>query len=145
MQLTDSKRSDSVRKTLDYNSEFYATYYRNPFLKYRYDLLYRAKRVADIFDRAGVDFGVPGFRAFEYGFGAGHLLQVASSASAVVGMESSSAAVSNARTERPNNHPHWEMIEWADATQIPLDSESFDLVTASHVLEHLPDDDTVLD
>ena len=32
------------------------------------------------------------------------------------------------------------MIEWADCTHTRLDSESFDLVSAAHVLEHLPDD-----
>lgn len=129
---------------LQYNSKVYADYYRNPLLKLRYDLLYRAKRVAWLLDSAGVVLNAAGFRAFEYGFGAGHLLRVVASASAVVGMEYSPSAVARAVAEKPPGHPGWHISQWSEATGIPLESESFDLVTASHVLEHLPDDQGAL-
>jgi ubiquinone/menaquinone biosynthesis C-methylase UbiE len=129
---------------LQYNSKVYADYYRNPLLKLRYDLLYRANRIAWLLHASGVVLSAPGFRVFEYGFGAGHLLHAVASASAVVGMESSPSAVARATAEKPQSHPGWHISQWSDATSIPLESESFDLVTASHVLEHLPDDQAAI-
>ena len=136
--------SDPVDETLHYNAKVYADYYRNPLLNLGYDYLYRQKRIAWLLKSAGVDIGAPGFRAFEYGFGAGHLLRVVASASAVVGMEFSQSAVDKARRDKPPDHPCWQMQVWSDATRIPLESASFNLVTASHVLEHLPDDQAAL-
>jgi ubiquinone/menaquinone biosynthesis C-methylase UbiE len=133
------------REALAYNKRVYAAYYRNPLLMVRYDLLYRERRIARLLREAGVELGRGGFRAFEYGFGAGHLLRVVARASQVVGMEGSPSAVEHARALMPAAHPHWQMSEWSDATRLPVPDGAFDLVTASHVLEHLPDDDAALD
>jgi SAM-dependent methyltransferase len=138
------KQNESKQETLRYNAEVYANYYKNPLLRLRYDLLYRAKRISWLLKSAGVHVATPGFRAFEYGFGAGHLLRVVAPASAVVGMEYSPSAVARARLEKPKGHPYWQMNEWSDANRIPLESASFDLVSASHVLEHLDDDQAAL-
>ena len=139
------RRSESADEALRYNAEVYKTYYRNPLLMLRYDLLYRERRIAKLLTAASIDVTQPGFRAFEYGFGAGHLLRVVSRASSVVGMESSPSAVARANSQKPAGHPDWQMSEWGDATKIPLPTEHFDLVSASHVLEHLDDDDAALD
>lgn len=136
---------EPVDETLDYNRESYERHWANPLKKLRYELLYRQRRIAALLERCGVDLHRPGFRAFEYGFGMGHLLQVAAPASEVVGYEASSSAVARARAEAPAGHPGWQIVQHSDATALPLPSASFDLVTASHVLEHLPDDDAALD
>jgi SAM-dependent methyltransferase len=133
-----------AQDALAYNKRVYAGYYSNPLLMLRYDLLYREGRIAKLLDESGVDLTRAGFRAFEYGFGAGHLLRVVAQASSVVGMEGSPSAVQRARALRPG-HADWQMSEWSDATRLPLPDAGFDLVTASHVLEHLPDDDAALD
>lgn len=140
----DTRNICSVEDTIDYNKRVYANYYRNSLIGIRYDLLYRTKRLSHILKLKGIDPSRPGFRAFEYGFGGGHLLHIVSRASEVVGMESSPTAVARARARMPKGHPHWEIIQWDDATRISLEGEYFDLVTASHVLEHLPDDGAAL-
>jgi SAM-dependent methyltransferase len=135
---------DRVERTIRFNYESYASYYKGALVDLRYDLIYRSKRIADLLERAGIDPRSPGFAAFEYGFGAGHLLRVVADAEKVVGFEFSPSAVERARSAAPPGHPHWEMREWADCTSLPLPSGEFDLVTASHVLEHLDDDDAAL-
>ena len=135
---------DSVQDTLDYNARAYRDYYRGSRIGLRYDLRYRSDRVARLLREAGVDLGRPGFAAFEYGFGGGHMLQVVAAASRVVGLEASSSAVERAKQAAPPGHPAWEIGQWDDATQLPFDDGSFDLVTASHVLEHLEDDEAAL-
>ena len=141
-QQVDEAAADA---TLAYNKQIYASYYRNPLLMVRYDLLYRERRVARLLREAGVQLSRAGFRAFEYGFGAGHLLRVVSRAQQVVGMEGSPSAVVHARALMPAGHANWQISEWSDAAHLPVADAAFDLVTASHVLEHLPDDDAALD
>ncbi len=136
---------DPAHETVEFNYSTYEKYYRQPLVELRYDLIYRQRRIADLLDRAGIDPGRPGFAAFEYGFGAGHLLRVIANASRVVAMEFSPSAVEKGRRLAPEGHPSWEVRQHADATDLPLESDSFDLVTASHVLEHLEQDDDVLD
>ncbi|HWB74517.1 MAG TPA: class I SAM-dependent methyltransferase [Nannocystaceae bacterium] len=135
---------DRVERTIRFNYETYASYYKGALVDLRYDLIYRSKRIADLLERAGIYPSAPGFAAFEYGFGAGHLLRVVSAAEKVVGFEFSPSAVERAQKAAPPGHPSWEMREWADATSLPLPSGAFDLVTASHVLEHLDDDHAAL-
>lgn len=67
-------------------------------------------------------------------------------ADTVVGIESSPSAVTHARALVTKNQCQgWELIQHGDAAQLPLDDERFDLMSASHVLEHLADDDAALD
>jgi len=136
---------DGVQETIRFNYESYRSYYRGSLVDLRYDLIYRARRIADLLARAGIDPARPGFSACEYGFGAGHLLRVVARASRVEGLEFSPSAVERAQRSQPAGHGGWNMQQWADATALPLESDAFDLVTASHVLEHLEDDDAALD
>jgi SAM-dependent methyltransferase len=136
---------DDVQDTIRFNYDTYRSYYRGSLVDLRYDLIYRARRIADLLARAGIDPSCPGFAACEYGFGAGHLLRVVAGASRVEGLEFSPSAVDRAQRSQPPGHSGWRMQQWADATALPLESEAFDLVTASHVLEHLEDDDAALD
>lgn len=135
---------DRVEETIRYNYESYAKHYAQPLVDLRYDLIYRQHRIAHVLAEAGIDPSRPGFAAFEYGFGAGHLLQVVAGASRVVGFEFSPSAVEKARRAQPAGHPDWDIREHADAEKLGLPDASFDLVTASHVLEHLEDDEAVL-
>jgi SAM-dependent methyltransferase len=137
--------SDRVAETIRYNYESYAKHYSQPLVDLRYDLIYRQHRIAKLLADAGIVPERPGFSAFEYGFGAGHLLRVVAGASRVVGFEFSPSAVKKARALKPENHPDWDIREHADAAKLGLPSGSFDLVTASHVLEHLENDEAVLD
>lgn len=144
MAGTESTSETDLKSTLAYNQSFYARHYRNPFLALRYDLLYRSRRLHRLLNDAGVDLARPGFRSFEYGFGAAHLLKQLRASEVVVGCEFSRSAVASARFGKPSSHPHWHMIDWADSTSLPFRSDSFDLVACCHVLEHLPDDTTLL-
>jgi len=134
-----------IDESLKFNRKFYADYYRNPALMWQYDLMYRARRIPHLLKTAGIDLCCPGFSLLEYGFGAGHLLYALAAASEVIGMEYSPTAVARAQANKPTGHPCWEMIQWGDGGAIPLESRRFDLVCASHVLEHLEDDNAALD
>jgi ubiquinone/menaquinone biosynthesis C-methylase UbiE len=136
--------NDTERETTQFNRSVYATYYRNPLVGLRYDLRYRARRIANLLRKHGVDPARPGFAAFEYGFGEGQLLRVVRNASSVVGFEMSASAVDRAMAMKPTGHGDWRMTKWEDATSLPLEDDSFDMVTASHVLEHVPNDERAL-
>jgi SAM-dependent methyltransferase len=131
-------------ETVEFNRAVYASYYRNPLVGLRYDLRYRARRIAKLLRTHGIDPARPGFAAFEYGFGEGQLLRVVRSASRVVGFEMSASAVARAEGMKPAGHADWRMSKWEDATSLPLEDDGFDLVTASHVLEHVPEDERAL-
>lgn len=135
---------ETERETVQYNRTVYAAYYRNPLVGLRYDLRYRARRIAGLLRRRGIDPARGGFAAFEYGFGEGQLLRLVRAASRVVGLEMSASAVTRAEAMKPPGHPDWSMQTWEDATTLPLPDDSFDLVTASHVLEHVPEDERAL-
>lgn len=136
--------STTDQSTLSYNRSFYARHYSNPLVALRYDLIYRSRRLKRLLDDEGVDVSRPDFRAFEYGFGAGHLLRQLSSSNLVVGCEFSPSAVVSARAHRPASSAHWHMMEWADSSALPFRSGSFDLVACCHVLEHVHDDLSLL-
>jgi SAM-dependent methyltransferase len=137
-------QTTSERETVQFNRRTYADYYRNPLVGLRYDLLYRARRIGRFLERHDIDPSRPGFSAFEYGFGEGQLLRLVRRASRVVGYEMSQSAVERATRGMPPGHPDWTMRQWEDATSLPLPNDDFDLVTASHVLEHVPRDERAL-
>lgn len=136
--------AEDVEPTVRFNRSVYASYYRNPLVGLRYDLRYRARRIAELLRRHGIEPAREGFAAFEYGFGEGQLLRLVRDASRVFGLEMSASAVERAQRSKPPGHPDWHMQTWEDATRIPVDDASFDLVTASHVLEHVPEHETAL-
>ncbi|HYO96143.1 MAG TPA: class I SAM-dependent methyltransferase [Polyangiaceae bacterium] len=136
--------AEHVRAALAHNEAFYRTYYRNPLIHFRYDLLYRARRIAKLLASSGVDVSRPGFSVFEYGFGAGHLLKTLRHASLIKGVEASDAAVARLREKWPSNAARLELEQWSDATRLPYGDAEFDLTICSHVLEHLPDDELAL-
>jgi ubiquinone/menaquinone biosynthesis C-methylase UbiE len=136
---------DPAQQTVEFNYSTYEKYYGKPLVNLRYDLIYRQHRIADLLAQHAIDPSAPGFAAFEYGFGAGHLLRVVQHASKVTALEFSPSAVAAGRRLAPAGHPCWQVDEHADASALPLPSDSQDLVTASHVLEHLANDEEVLD
>ncbi|MBI2061065.1 MAG: class I SAM-dependent methyltransferase, partial [Nitrospirae bacterium] len=140
----DPAPENDPQSTLAYNQSFYATHYRNPFLALRYDLIYRSRRLRQILAGARIDLSKPGFRSFEYGFGAAHFLKTLRASETIVGCEFSRSAVAAARSDRPASHPHWHMLDWDDPTSLPFRNGSFDLISCCHVLEHLPDDEPMI-
>lgn len=133
-----------LKLALEQNEAFYRTYYTNPFVDFRYDLLYRTRRITALLERSGVALTRPGFSVFEYGFGGGHLLRAMRQATLIRGVEASEAAVARLQRRWPTRSANLELKQWSDASRLPYGDGEFDLTICSHVLEHLPDDEAAL-
>jgi SAM-dependent methyltransferase len=75
----------------------------------------------------------PGAALLDVGFGTGSFLRrLAGGGFAVTGVDTSDAAVSRALQDGLT-------VKWADAQDLPFADASFDVVTARHMLYHVPD------
>src|SRR5437764_726364 len=78
-----------------------------------------------------------GSRALDYGCGTGHFARRLSRHYVVNGLDSSSAARDQTREIAP------DVSVLGDVDEVP--TRAFDLVTALHVLEHIPDPSPTID
>jgi len=125
--VTNTDVEDAVRALMD--QEFYSEYSQ---IEDRH-WWFRGRR--EIFTRllAPLADG-PRLRILDIGFGTGAMLVFLARYGSVVGMDMSVEAIRFARTRC--NLP----MLLGDITQIPLETASFDLVTAFDIIEHVDDD-----
>jgi ubiquinone/menaquinone biosynthesis C-methylase UbiE len=86
--------------------------------------------------------GVPmaGVRVLDVGFGSGMLLFLFERSCAIAGTELSSAAIERARARAAAaGYARFEFVQ-SEGLRLPFPDESFDVVIASHVIEHVFDD-----
>ena len=126
------------------NAEYYDTYYRKPawWFRFRYDTQIKRKTVLALIKKAG--FLLSGQKVLEIGFGSGVVLFSFELDCAISGIEVSPSAVKIARQRAQRLGYEKVDMRLATSTLMPYPDASFDIVIASHVLEHVPSDSDVL-
>ncbi len=120
-----------------YEGEFYQT--NRWRWVFRDDCRYRKNRLLEVLGQLG--FSCDDARIFELGFGAGDLLFQFPTACTLMGVELSEAAVQAISADPRLDRYHGEWFRpLAPDGSVPAPPRRADLVLASHVLEHVPDD-----
>jgi len=105
----------------------------------RYDARYRLLLMEELFREYGIPFEHQ--RVFELGFGTGSLLLRFDSTSVLHGSEISESAVCAMQNDaRVSAYRETRFVLSADSGQPSFPGDQYDVVMASHVLEHVPDD-----
>jgi SAM-dependent methyltransferase len=140
--LRPSQRDILAQQKELYEGEFYRT--NRWRWVYRDDCRYRKNRLLEVIAQLG--FSCHDARILELGFGTGDLLLQFPTGCTLMGVELSRAAV-DAMIADPRllqYRGHW-FQPLLDDGSLPTPPRRADLVLASHVLEHVPDDRRVLD
>jgi len=119
---------------------FYKDYYNKPdwWFKFRYDTQYKVKSALYALEK--IKFNCKNKNIFEFGFGSGELLLSFQDSNGISGVEISAIAVEKIINKAANKEIREYMFKLADNKNIYSYSKSaFDLVIASHVIEHLED------
>lgn len=120
-----------------YEGEFYRT--NRWRWVFRDDCRYRKNRLFEVLSQLG--FGCADARIFELGFGAGDLLFQFPTGCTLMGVELSEAAVQAIAADPRLDRYHGDWFRpLAEDGSVPAPPRRADLVLASHVLEHVPDD-----
>jgi SAM-dependent methyltransferase len=110
---------------------------------FRYDGRYRLWLMEDIFRRFEIPFERQ--KVFELGFGSGSLLLRFDATSALHGAElSESALASLAQDARARSYRELRLIPTQADGSPSFPDRDYDIVIASHVIEHVPDDRAAL-
>ncbi len=125
-----------------YQGAFYRRFRRLRWL-FRYDCRYRLLVMEELFQRHGIPF--ERVKVFELGFGTGDLLLRFDTTCTVHGCELSEDAIEIVRKEaKALCHGDVKLVRSANDGGAVFPSTGYDIVIASHVLEHVPDDAGVL-
>ena len=141
----------SVKPTPEYstvedaNRNLYDTYYNKPFWwwTFRYATQIKKKTCLHLVKAAGKSLKYQ--KVLEIGFGCGSTLFSFDKSSEIYGLEMSKSAIKQAEknaTRKKFRRWHFNGTEQLD---LPFESGIFDIVIASHVLEHVEDDQFFLE
>lgn len=110
---------------------------------FRFDIRYRCRRLHEVLDELSISTN--GVSVLDFGFGAGDLLASFPKECSVCGVDVSPSAVETAR-----NKEIFKKFRKAQFQTVPEHNndefihEKFDLVLSSHVIEHVDDDEVLL-
>ncbi len=141
--LTSKASGNDTLHAEDANKALYDTYYRKPWwwFRCRYDTQIKKRTCLYLMRKGGKSRRNQ--RVLELGFGSGEVLNSFHKTSEIYGLEMSPSAIEHAeRRARKKKFKHYEFLPIKDS--FPFPDASFDIVIASHVLEHVPDDSTTI-
>lgn len=130
---------------MDPNS-FFKDYYNKPdwWFKFRYDTQFKVKSA--FYALSKIKFNCTGKNIFEFGFGSGELLLNFKNANGIYGVEISHIAIDKIKIKTVRRGIQKYNFEPAVREKIYSFQKSvFDLVIASHVIEHLADTGEFID
>ena len=133
------KRS-SPSGTLQNNIEMYDDYYQKPdwWFKFRYDTQVKRKTCLHLLRVAGR--GLSGQRVLEIGFGSGAVLFSFQDNCEIYGLEISTSAIEHARRKAGDVGYKKFEFQAISGDLLPYPDDFFDVLIASHVVEHLEND-----
>ncbi|MHB8580426.1 MAG: class I SAM-dependent methyltransferase [Ignavibacteriaceae bacterium] len=124
------------------SNDFYIAYYNKPgwWFKFRYDTQYKVKSA--LFALRKVKFNDARKNIFEFGFGSGELLLRFHRASGIYGIEISPIAIDKMKNKMSKGKKIVNDFKLANKNDIySFQKYGFDLIIASHVIEHLENTD----
>lgn len=131
-----------VRRT---NIETFDQYYNKPawWFRWRYDTQIKKKTCLALLKKLNIDWSNK--RIFEIGFGSGDILFSFPRSCELFGVELSASAVEQARTRAAKKgYTRYAFSLLDNSSSLSLPDHTVDLVIASHVLEHVPDEHETL-
>lgn len=127
-----------VRRT---NIETFGQYYNKPawWFRWRYDTQIKKKTCLALLEKLNIDWSNK--KILEIGFGSGDILFSFPRSCELFGVEISASAVEQARTRAAKNgYTRYTFSLLDNSSSLSLPDHTVDLVIASHVLEHVPDE-----
>jgi ubiquinone/menaquinone biosynthesis C-methylase UbiE len=133
-----------VSKVLDKNIQMYDTYYQKPdwWFRFRYDTQVKRKTCLYLLKQAGRSLNNQ--RVLEIGFGSGATLFSFAPSCEIFGLEISHSAVKRAQEKARKLGYRASRFEMVQDASLPYPQEYFDVIIASHVVEHVEDDQRLL-
>jgi SAM-dependent methyltransferase len=142
MKMHDVPGSGLERQRAIYGGDFYRSFRRLRWL-FRFDCRYRILIMEQLFARRGIPF--EGLKVFELGFGTGYLLKRFDWSCAIHGCELSPQAVEQLKIRSGmERYRELKLVCAGPEGEAVFPDRDYDLVIASHVLEHVPDDEETL-
>lgn len=123
------------------NIETFDQYYNKPawWFRWRYDTQIKKKTCFALLKKLNIDWSNK--KIFELGFGSGDILFSFPRSCEISGVELSASAVEQAKARaKKNGYTRYTFSSLDNGGTLPLSDLSVDLVIASHVLEHVPDE-----
>ncbi len=105
----------------------------------RYDRRYRTRLTEELFRKHAIPFERQ--RVFELGFGSGELLLRFDTTSSIHGCDISESAVTTMQKDpRARDYQNPTFVHSSSSGDAVFPADEYDIVIASHVIEHVPDD-----
>jgi len=137
---------NGVMRTAEANLETFGWYYDKPqcWFRWRYDTQVKRKTCLALVKSLKRNWANK--RIFELGFGSGEVLCSFPTSCELYGAEISSSAIEKVTNRAAaKGYSHFQFFRIEDDGSIPISDGFMDLVIASHVLEHVPDDDSCVE
>lgn len=139
-----TEKDQTTIDTLRQNIDLYDTYYQKPdwWFKFRYDTQVKRKTCLHLIQRVGRSLSNQ--RVLEIGFGSGAVLFSFDPSCEIYGMEISHSAIERANVKADKLGYRSYHFDLVDGNTLPYEDSYFDIVIASHVVEHVENDAELL-
>lgn len=139
-----TQRNSTVNDTLQHNVDLYNDYYNKPdwWFRFRYDTQVKRKTCLYLLRLAGKSLADQ--RVLEIGFGSGAVLFSFDKSCQVHGLEISKSAIAQAERKAVKLGYRGHDFHLVSGETLPYPDGHFDVIIASHVVEHVQDDAQLL-
>ena len=138
-------KSTEIKVAEKSNKAFYDTYYDKPdwWFRFRYDTQVKLKTIFYLCKKAGIP--LKNQSVCELGFGNGNVLFKFDTSCRLFGIEIAETALAKARkTAAERNYKEFAFYGLNETGIFPFDDASMNIVIASHVIEHVTDEERLI-
>lgn len=139
-----TEKDQTTINTLRQNIDLYDTYYQKPdwWFRFRYDTQIKRKTCLYLLRRVGQT--LRNQKVLEIGFGSGAVLFSFDPSCEIYGLEISHSAIERANRKAGQLGYRSHRFDLVDGNSLPYEDDCFDIVVASHVVEHVENDTELL-